>query len=111
MEITLEAGKTIAVIYRHPSYGEPDYKAEARKMIMDVAVKAEMPVVHLWTNEIALEGGCRVILIDETYQDQSSRGYRFDSVFVIPPASFIGDGIRRARSPNCVLASLSDHGV
>jgi hypothetical protein len=92
-------GKTFAVIYKHPAYGEPDYKSAARMMVMDCALEAGMPIARLGTNVVELEPHCLVVLIDEKFQDPESRGCRFDSVYVMPPATFIGEGMRRAMAP------------
>lgn len=104
--MSLGRGQTIAVIYRRPVYDEPDYLGLARGIVMLAGREAGMPIGKTSKYEIEFEPHCYIHFIDETNQDQQSRGRRFDAVYVIPPAQFIGDGIRRALNPEGTIHSV-----
>lgn len=95
----LDRGKTIAVIYRHATYGELDYRALAREQIMTAARNGSWSIAAMKSHSVELDFHCHIILIDEIAQDDQSRGCRFDRVYVMPPAELIGDGIRHALVP------------
>lgn len=97
--MNLQSGKTIAVMYRRGTYGEPDYLAEARQHVLTEAGRAQIEVVQLIKRRVELENHCTVVLIDEVDQDVDSRGYSFVAVYVMPRAGFIGEGIRRSLTP------------
>jgi hypothetical protein len=94
--MNLFANTHIAVIYRHRTFGEPDWLAIARREILVKASEEgllENAAARKYS--IHLSSGCAIEFIDEGEQDKQSRGRRFNAVYLYPPAEFIGEGIKR----------------
>lgn len=97
--MNLIRGTTIALIYRHGIYGEPDWCQIARRAVLDQAIEDGLEPLVVNKHRVELNNLCRVVLLDETEQDRQSRGYMFDSVCLCPPAEIIGEGVKRSILP------------
>lgn len=104
--IRLERGKHIAVVFRQSVSGEPDWLALARDAVMTAGREAGMPIGKAAKYSMEFEPHCYVHFIDEERQDQDSRGFRFDTVYVMPPAKDVREGLMRALTPDGELKYL-----
>lgn len=86
MKIELELNSWIAVVFAHPSYGTPDYSRLAMNEVRRNSEEQGLKPLTVSRYGVEFNNGCRVRLLDESRQDEQSRGYRFDAVYLHPPA-------------------------
>lgn len=98
VQIELQPNSWIAVIFVHPSYGTPDFAREAMAEVRRNSEQQGLKPVTVSRYGVEFNNGCRVRLLDEDKQDQQSRGYRFDAVYLHPPAINASWVLRAIRS-------------
>lgn len=104
--IRLERGKHIAVVFRHSVYDEPDWLALARDAVMTAGREAGMPIGKTAKYSMEFEPHCYIHFIDEERQERDSRGFRFDVIYVMPPAKDVREQMVWALDPNGELKYL-----
>lgn len=86
MNIELKPNTWVAVVYAHPEYDTLDFARDAMNTVRSNADEQGLIPIIVSKYGVELNNGCRVRLLDEDKQDDQSRGYRFDSVYLHPPA-------------------------
>lgn len=89
-------GKTLALIYRHPEYGTPDYLHEARQAVLLDAHEQGVEPRIIRREFVEFNNGFRVVFLDEDRQEMQSRGYRFDAAHCVGQATYISETVERA---------------
>jgi hypothetical protein len=85
------AGKTLALIYRHPTLGERDHGQEARNAVLHDAHEHNLEARIVRRDFIEFANGFRVVFLDEDKQETQSRGCRFDEIHCFGSATYISD--------------------